>query len=253
MKRLSKVSKTGCLIFIILGAVNIKTVFCNIQLDKKSRIHILCTTALISAQYQRRQKEYTHSFDILKHMGFEPFIVESCLPSNSRTFLNDHSDYVLYANINNLKLEKGINEFKALEAAFDFFNFEDNDIIIKMTGRYFFENDFLIQQILDHPQADVLVRWGGQPGDFVSQGHVFTGCFAMRASHFKKMLKQIDYSYWAQHVKPVEAVVADYILNNIVQEKIISLPKIYVSARVFFSNGSNNALSHWSKRRVITY
>jgi len=208
----------------------------------QSKIHIVCTAALIPEQYAVRQDEYTKSLLKLHEFGFIPYVVEPCLPKNSHTFLDDYA-IVYYSNTNNFRLiNKGVNECVSLLAAFSQWTFDDEDIIIKTTGRYYFNTDHFIQLINQHPECDMFIRWGkGQPIEFVSAGHVFTGCYAIRYKYFKDMLNRINFNTMEHALVPVEAIVAEYATKCLPPEKVMAVEKLDMTARV----GYGCSLSQW--------
>lgn len=212
-----------------------------------AQIHFLCTAALIDIKYEKRKQDYIHAFSILHSYGFVPYIVESCKPVETQSFLNEYSNNVLHTNTNDATIgNKGVNEFRSILAALNHFAFDDNDIIVKMTGRYFFKNSYFIDYITAHPEIDAFIRRGGQPGDFVGPNHIFTGCFAMRVKHLKTMVENMDFQTMIEENQPVEAIVADYIRDFIPLENVADMEKIFVGAYIFFGDGTQKPeLTHW--------
>jgi hypothetical protein len=171
-------------------------------LEQKPKI--LYTAALIDNKFEERKLEYIKSAIILRDLGYEPYIVESCY-AHGPSFLDECSQNVFYAGTNNPNLKnKGINEFRSMAKAFDYFNFDDNDMIIKLTGRYYFNHPGFLQEIENHPSVDIWVKK-------YEQGQTSTGCFAMRARLLKQLLQKMPFDEMEKRMINVEKIVADYV------------------------------------------
>lgn len=219
--------------------------------DSTSKIHVLCTSSLIDTKWEMRKQEYIHSFKILRSLNCDFYCVENCHLANSPTFLDEYCNHVCYVRSNNPTLKnKGVNECISMLKFLDYFDFNDDDMIIKLTGRYYFENDYFVNLILANPNIDAFVRYGGQPGDFVTPNHIFTGCFAMRFKFFKDMLRTINFEKMEQDFVNnilsgwVEDIVARYVEQHIDPAKVMHVKKLYVTANVFF-DGSSCSMTKW--------
>ena len=175
-------------------------------------VKILYTAALLDCDYELRKLEYIKSLDILKNYGYSnPYIVEAIKSANP-TFLDNYSCNVMYSNVNDYSLRnKGINEARSIIEAFKQFNFNDKDMIIKITGRYFFTSDQFLKLVENNPSIDAFIKTDGL-------GQVFTGCFALRYKYFKTMLGQLDYDKMEHSMINIEQEVAIYI-NKIIKEQ----------------------------------
>ena len=85
------------------------------------------------------------------------------------------------------------------------FKFEDEDMIIKLTGRYLLDSPYLLKLAEDHPEVDAIAK------PFADGVKVFTGCFAMKCKHFKEMLSQLDYEEMEEYLIDIEEEVATYL------------------------------------------
>lgn len=107
----------------------------NCYLYSSPQIYVLYTSALLPKQFELRKQEYLKSFYTLISYGYEPWIIESTNIDNS--FFDEISNRVLYPQKNVLSLRnKGVNEVMSIRASIPLLPFEDNDIVIKLTGRY---------------------------------------------------------------------------------------------------------------------
>jgi len=192
-------------------------------------IKILYTAALIDKHFEGRKQEYLHSLGNIYMLGFEPYIVEACKKAGP-TFFDEHCKHVFYAKSNNPRLKnKGVNEASTMLESLNYFDFDDEDMILKITGRYYLKSDFLIQMIKNNPEHDAFVKLD-------PHGQVFTGCFAMRYKDFKQMLEQLDFAYMEKYMINIEREVADYLrYRNI---KTLKLHKVDVAAKIFGTGAS---------------
>ncbi len=107
---------------------------------KNQKVKVLYTAALIENKFEYRKKEYLESLNTLFSIGYKPYIVDACTQTN-KSFFEEYCDTVLYAGTNNITLyNKGVNEIKSLIAACNHYQFNDEDMIIKITGRYTFDS-----------------------------------------------------------------------------------------------------------------
>jgi len=146
---------------------------------------VLLTAAIIDKHFELRKVEYVKSIEVIKQLGYEPYIVEACISGPS--FLDQYCCHVFYPNVNVPHIDKGINEAISMLKALNHFGFDDNDMIIKVTGRYCFIDDSFVQFVECNSNLDaVVMKW-----PHFREGDLFTGCFAMKCKYFKDML--IDY------------------------------------------------------------
>jgi hypothetical protein len=189
-------------------------------------IKILYTSALIKHQFQKRRLEYLQSLHKLKEFGFEPWIIEA---TNIRSsFFDQITNQIFYPNVNNPNLKNlGVKEAQSIKACLNKLPFSDEDIIVKITGRYIFQDDFFFNTIKNNPDYDAYVKWMGS--------QVFTGVIAIRWAIFKEILNSINFEYMEKNSINFEKIIADYILKNKIRSYPISV--IHVSARIFGNNG----------------
>ena len=174
-------------------------------LPSHSKIRILCTAALIPNQYELRKTEYIDSLKKITQFGYPSYVVESCV--QGPTFLDYYATHVFYAQTNNPTLRnKGINEALSMLACFSFFQFDDDDMIVKLTGRYCFHSDKFLKCVERNQNIDIFIKK-------FDDGQIFTGCFAMRYKYLKHMLEQIDYSRMEKNMINLEQEAAHYIAH----------------------------------------
>ncbi len=177
---------------------------CTLQTAAKT--YIVCTAALLETQASTRQSEYSHALTTIKNFGYDPYVIEAC-KQHGPTFLECYSDHVFYSTFNNPKLKnKGVNEAKTFLQGLKAFAFDDNDMIIKMTGRYYFTSDYLMRVIENNPTQDAFV--------FFINNAMLTVCFAMRYKELLTMLENLNYQKMESQMINIEWECAEYIRNN---------------------------------------
>lgn len=206
----------------------------------KRRIHIVCTAALIPMKYERRKNQYIRSFNRLIEFGYHPYIVEPC--EQGPTFLEDYSKHLFYSRSNDLSLKnKGINESVSILKAFNAWDFDEHDIIIKLTGRYFFLSDAFIRLLEDNEELMGAAKF--EP--FYNIDAALTGCFALRFDLFKEMLASFDYEKMEKESICIEHEVGPY-MNTLAARgfNIARVEVLRVEANMFYTLGSE-AISYW--------
>lgn len=203
-------------------------------------IKVLYTAALIDDQFEYRRDEYLKSLALLDAHGYlsRTYVVDSCAKTD-RSFFEEHLEHVLYANTNDLRLRnKGGNEARALIAALNHFNFDDEEIILKLTGRYYLDSDLFLKTIESHPDVDVFVK-------FDQWGQAFTGCYAIRCRLLKEQLAAIDLSELEERSICIETKVAEFI-HQVEEEgraKVKVLDRLDVTANIF--GWGTPSLTYW--------
>lgn len=232
----------------ILAACNHETTH-NIDVEKiyrlmKRKIHVVCTAAIIPIKADERKMQYIRSLSAINQFGYRPYIIESCV--QGRTFLDDWAKQVLYTQTNDSRLQnKGVNEFTSMLHAFNYWEFNDDDIIVKLTGRYVLRSDAFIRFLEDADDVDCAAKFVTVSMGDNSIDAVLTGCFAMRFNLFKEMLESFDYEKFEREMICVEHAVGPH-LNAITEAgvKVVRREKLDVEANMFYSHGSSE-ISYW--------
>lgn len=195
-----------------------------------SQIHVVMTTAQLAIRYEERKAEYLRSFNAVKSYGFDPWIIEA---TNIKTsFFDEISKQVLYPQRHNDFLKnKGVNETMSIRASLPHLPFKDDDIVIKLTGRYYlYDRSFINFIQANSSEYDAFVCFGR---NFVSDNHVFTGCFGCRWKYFKKFVNEMDFDKAESDYIPVEQLFAEFIVGNNLRIKIVE--PLHVIAKVYFN------------------
>ncbi len=161
-----------------------------------------------------RKERYLYSInETLKHLPNEikPIIVEN--NGKGDTYLdnfyhNNQPVSVLYTNNNRFIFKnKGINEFLDIKEVINHFNIKDNDIIIKITGRYrILSPSFFINVIENENKYDAFIKFFGVCNLKYDKNDCVMGCFALRVLFIKLFNHIIIENY-----KSAEIALARYV------------------------------------------
>lgn len=211
-----------------IGALLIYGIYFSMSAQK---IVILCTASLIPTKFEQRKTEYCQALEQLTKQPYPIFIVENHLLQGP-SFLSDYTTNIVYLGCNNTTLaNKGVNEAQAMLGALEQFDFEDDTIIVKVTGRYPFKNFDFLRMIEDNPVYDAFVKYD-------PHGQVYTGCYAMRCNFMRQMLKQFDFDCMEGEMISIEAAVAQYIKEQLPKSKLCVVKDLGIIAN-FFGDGSH--------------
>lgn len=195
-----------------------------------TQIRIILTAALSSNHQAFRKNQYLESFRSLQRLGLtkdDIYIVEA-LKKTGPTFLDEYSSHVYYAQNNNASFKNnGINEAITLLEALDYFKFDDDDIIIKLTGRHQLTSNEFLQIIEANPNYDMYIKIN-------PDGAALTLTFAMRCQYMKEMYSSMNLNAMGYSRRAIEHEVARYIKLK-TQLKILYVQTLHVKADVFGS------------------
>ena len=103
--------------------------------------------------------------------------------------------------------------------------------VIKLTGRYHLHDKFFIDMINQNSNFDVYAKW-------LTNSWVFTGCVALKWSHFKVFINSLDLDRMESNLISLEEELAQYILAR--KLSCCRIEKIHLKARVFFGGSGTN-------------
>ena len=153
---------------------------------KNNQIKIMCTSALIPVNYDMRKEEYHRSFKKIRQYGYEPYIVEA-FHCGTPSYLEEYSNHVFYSCLHNNNLSnKGVNEAVSMIECLRHFKFNDNQMIVKLTGRYLLESPEFLRLIENNPEIDMFVKC------LTAKEHwdyALTGCLQSDATSLRKCWK----------------------------------------------------------------
>jgi hypothetical protein len=203
----------------------------------KPKVYFIVTTCLLQENFEIRKKEYIDSINTLiqevsKYNNLETFIYIVENNGTRYTFLNDFSlnnknVKVIYTNHNQIATPN-----KGLKELLDFFfilqeckEIGDQDIVVKLTGRYRFGEDSTFLNILYnyYNDYDAFIRSGAfmypsQKKDERDQYDCLTGVFGVRAHIMRNKLE--SYIQNLRNYEWVEWVIIMIIQNVLPNERI---------------------------------
>jgi len=178
----------------------------------KNNIRIVLSTAIIddNTGVENRMKEYQECFDIITGFGYKFFIVETVLSASE--FLEKNSSNVIYTNINNKNFKnRGSNYVNAFKKFLNHSDFDNNDIIIHITGRYPLVNDSFFKECYNLDSDKI----GCFKKDLHNQFYLFL--YGMRFKPLKELLNSIDIDNMEKNMVNLEKIFSDGIPHNLVK------------------------------------
>lgn len=150
-----------------------------------------------------------------------PIIVEN--NGKRETYLDRFYHYnshvkVFYTNNNTYSFKsKGINEFMDIKEVIEKYGIEENDIVIKLTGRYrMISSDFFKYIIDNENNYDAFIKFFGVCSMKNDINDCVMGCFALRAKYIN-MFNHLS----IQNYNSAEIALARYVRFSIVRIKEI--------------------------------
>ena len=168
-------------------------------------IKIILSTALIddNISVTNRMNEYKECFEIIKNLGYDFSIVETVAEKSD--FLEKYSNNVIYTNVNGSYKNRGTNYVNSFSKFLNESTYNDDDIIIHITGRYpLIDDSFFINCLnLD------INKIGCFKKDTWDQFYLFL--YAMRFKHLKILLNSIDVDYMEKNMINLEMIFSNKI------------------------------------------
>jgi len=139
-----------------------------------------------------RKKTYmeaiTMTLALIKDMEIKPIIVEN--NGCRRTYLDELGCDVMYTNNNTLdRAHKGVIELQDIKDVIEKYKIEDDDMIIKITGRYIPLNNTFFKMVMDS-HVDALVKFYNVCTKKFMVDDCVLGLFAIRCKYLKEFKYQ---------------------------------------------------------------
>ena len=169
-------------------------------------IWVIITSSIIRQNYEQRKGEYINGIksfiDMFKDPKYKIVIVENATKMATpfarfqQTFLNQFGIPVLYTR-NNILMTKTINygipELLDIFECIKYFNIQDEDFVIKATGRYIIDKNSPFFQVVDNLERkpySAVVRFNqfDKPVSLTKTNNCVTGLIGLKC----KYLKQIE-------------------------------------------------------------
>jgi hypothetical protein len=218
----------------IMAMVCIFHALCPLDLFCYSHIPVIYTAAVLEKSYEMRKKEYLHALEVLEKFGVAPYILESC---QAGSFFDETTAAVFYTKTNNYSLRnKGVNEAKALLCGLPQLGLDPDQIVVKITGRYFFTEPTLFDLIDQYPEIDAFVK---RPLNSLS---TFTGCFALRSRLLHQFLLGLDFQKMEKEMINIEDELTRFLERN-PNIRVLNIDTLDVTANIF--GEGKCSLTHW--------
>ncbi len=156
------------------------------------------------------------------------------------TFLDSYCKNMFYATVNNPNfINHGINEAATLLEGINYFKFDNEDMIIKFTGRHQLTSDYFLKLVQAHPEFDAFVKVN-------SDGNVYTLGMAMTCKHYKEMFSAMNFNAMGYTRRPIEYDVGDYIKLKVKQGnfKVYYVETLQMKANLFGSSTAPGVAEH---------
>ena len=185
---------------------------------------------------RRRQEYYLAIANVLNLLpkNVKPIIVENSMDGSS--YLDVFNCDIMYTNDNSrivegdIILHKGSREIIDIRKVIEKYEIQDDDMIIKMTGRYLlFKNDFFTT-VLENLDKHAILRPYNictyETGDI----HMVLGLFALRCKYFK------TFSYENRNTMGAEEDFRVFINDYISQDNILLVEKLWLRVTLGMNN-----------------
>ena len=191
-------------------------------------IYLIITTSINNnygvINYEHRKKQYINCISsslklIENNNKIKPIIVEN--NGITDTYLNElKCDIVYTTNNNNNKLKhKGVNELLDIQFVINKYNIQDNDYIIKLTGRYKILNDYFFNLIINNiDKYDAFIKFFNVCTKKFMYDDCVLGLFSIKCKYLK------DFNYKCK-LSP-ECEFAIFVRNNIENNKIMEIDNL---------------------------
>jgi hypothetical protein len=201
-----------------------------------AKCYLIITTSLKSIydvqDVQERMDLYKHAIsNTLKFATpypIIPIIVEN--NGTRETILDLFECKIVYTDNNTKKLHhKGMNEMEDIQHVIKSCNIHDDDMIIKITGRYFtFNGDFYKEVIQNIESKDAIIKFYNVATRQYEKYDSILGLFALRCKYLK------HFSYTGKEGAEIEF--SKYVHTHVQEHRIKAIRKLGVECCFAISN-----------------
>lgn len=182
---------------------------------------------MIPLKKEERIAEYQKAYNqLIKFFKKEDISVIECYANDAndiRSILNCENVFVTKTHRCEIR-NKGVLEILGMMKFLNQSQIDDNDILLKITGRYILKNTEILQQMLHNDTAFV--------GKLVDNNlQVFTGCFLIRKNVLCNFFNSVNLDHMEKHMINFERTLKDYLFS--IPDKSIFLDTINVEAPIF--------------------
>ena len=181
-------------------------------------IYLIITVSVFNKSieyYNYDQREQTYLKNIRKTLEMCPSTIKPIIVENnnlSESYLDVFECDVCYTDNNRIKYHhKGVNEMMDIQTVIDRYEIQDEDMIIKITGRYTLLNDTFFQQVL-REKADAYFKFFSVGGLIFIETDCVMGLWAVKCKYLR------DFQYVNFYHKSGEMEFAEF--ANSIQNKV---------------------------------
>jgi hypothetical protein len=189
-------------------------------------IYLIITTSINNkighVNHEHRKQKYISCIEtalkfVENRENIIPIIVENNSSANVTTYLENFGCDIVYTDNNKLQLpNKGGNEMLDIQQVIKEHNIHDDDIVIKLTGRYKMLSDHFFNLVQDHVEKhEAFIKFFNVATLQYLYDDCVLGLFAIKC----KYLKRFQYNF----SRSPECEFASFIRNNIEKEKILEI------------------------------
>jgi len=186
------------------------------------RFRFVITSSINTPEREQKYLEQIRrSLAAVARYPFSIYLVENNGPRQTAfDAIEGINIFYTHTNANRAFVKIGMKEFHDLVLLGDKYDFEDDDIIIKLTGLYTLEdpNSFLDMVVQYEKHYDAFIKWI----DVIQEKYMYDDCcLGLYAIRFR-YLKEFNYIEMATH-DSMEHVFARYVRDAVVAERIASV------------------------------
>ena len=193
---------------IVTTSINNKTG--NKDADERKRRYIDCISSLLQL-LEEHESTTTSAASMIK-----PIIVEN--NGTRQTFLDELGCDVIYTQNNFLDRHKhkGVNELFDIKEVIERYNILDDDVIVKLTGRYKVKDMHFLNEVRDNMHTyDAFVKFFNVCTFEYMDFDCVLGLFALKAKYLRTFTYECN--------KSPEREFAEHVRNNIGKERIMEM------------------------------
>jgi len=206
--------------------------------------YFIITTSLINENYEVRKQEYIAGINSLleelkEYSNYSVIIVEN--NGQRKTFLNELFPQIniFYTSNNNLNVNKGIKELHDIHNTITNFNIGDENMIIKLTGRYLINKKSCFITKLMNNSYDCIVKLGSiinyrDKVNLIDKFDCYTGLFAIKCKYLKESIPK--YLKTFKNFEWIEWIIISIIHTSIPNDKILFIDKLDLTLRPYGQN-----------------
>ena len=195
-------------------------------------IYLIITTSICDRygieEIESRKRTYVECISraiSLLPQGVKAIVVEN--NGSRETCLDDLACDVLYTDNNSISyIHKGVNEMNDIHHVIKHYGIGDEDMIIKLTGRYFLMDDSFISTVAGNPDKDAFVKFFNVCTKEYMHNDCVLGLFAIKCKYIRRF-------YYIYPGLSPEIEFARFVRVNIPEDKLVSVTDL--GLRCFFA------------------